>query len=548
MAENTSPIKGFIKNLDGNTLLPITRAELVLDSTGQVALHSTQFLADTTVGGKPGLITAAERAMLSGGGGGQNITDLYNKIGYINTGLKFGNSILNYYKTEDGTTTATPITINAATNQLSLGIANNVVTFGLHKLHTNGLSASTIVKSIVVDDYGRVTSVSGSALTNAEIPAELNGKTIQNSTLTGCTTSAVAENDGAIVNKKYVDDKFSTVNTIATGALRFGGTITGSDLASRAKVENLHKYYKVVEDITVTDTVKQYLYTDGVIPNIIRIGDTLIIQEQGSKYVYVHVPSGDEITTVTVQHQTASGGSYSSTMDRYLGNATLQFAYPFITSVQQGTPSIVNIALSAVSNTKDGYLTAADYKTFKEYATNLKVSYAGNINENTVGSYTIGTLTIGNSDSIIRGINNISSLSLVNGTGETTTLNPRLKFTETGGTGVVDTHITLEGTNGVQISKDGNSVKIKSTSSVKEGSTGYLKITNNSIFEIVTGKDGGLVDYTANEAKLTTMDNKINTVATAAVYFMSISNSLSNSTGDYIYGSEKLIEAISVTI
>jgi hypothetical protein len=41
----TKITKGFIKDWQGNKLLPITRAELVLDVNGQIALHSAEFLA-----------------------------------------------------------------------------------------------------------------------------------------------------------------------------------------------------------------------------------------------------------------------------------------------------------------------------------------------------------------------------------------------------------------------------------------------------------------------------------------------------------------------
>jgi hypothetical protein len=37
--------KGFIKDLQGNNLLPITRGELVLDKDGNIALNSKYFLA-----------------------------------------------------------------------------------------------------------------------------------------------------------------------------------------------------------------------------------------------------------------------------------------------------------------------------------------------------------------------------------------------------------------------------------------------------------------------------------------------------------------------
>lgn len=40
--------KVLLKNNDGVELIPITRAELVLDSTGNPALHSREFLATDT--------------------------------------------------------------------------------------------------------------------------------------------------------------------------------------------------------------------------------------------------------------------------------------------------------------------------------------------------------------------------------------------------------------------------------------------------------------------------------------------------------------------
>ena len=49
--------KGFIKNWGGDTLLPITRAELVLDSLGQVAFSSGEFEAGKN-GSKYGLISS----------------------------------------------------------------------------------------------------------------------------------------------------------------------------------------------------------------------------------------------------------------------------------------------------------------------------------------------------------------------------------------------------------------------------------------------------------------------------------------------------------
>lgn len=40
--------KVFLKDNDNDELLPITRGELVLDSSGIMALHSNEFLATDT--------------------------------------------------------------------------------------------------------------------------------------------------------------------------------------------------------------------------------------------------------------------------------------------------------------------------------------------------------------------------------------------------------------------------------------------------------------------------------------------------------------------
>ena len=93
-------IKGFIKNGDGERLLPITRAELVLDQYGQIALHSNAFLAVAPSEGNlglPGLMTAAEKAMLNGTGDGQNLTDIYGKLNALNESLYVNNTLFDVF-------------------------------------------------------------------------------------------------------------------------------------------------------------------------------------------------------------------------------------------------------------------------------------------------------------------------------------------------------------------------------------------------------------------------------------------------------------------
>ena len=86
----------------------------MLDKDGNVALNSEYFLAGVNGSGY-GLVTAAERAMLSGGGTGStvNIGNLATKLNYINTGLYFNEVQLQFYNDSSTGTTATPIKITA---------------------------------------------------------------------------------------------------------------------------------------------------------------------------------------------------------------------------------------------------------------------------------------------------------------------------------------------------------------------------------------------------------------------------------------------------
>ena len=55
--------KGFLLDSDKGVLLPITRGELILDSSGNQALHSEQFLATMT---SPGLMSAEDKKKIEG--------------------------------------------------------------------------------------------------------------------------------------------------------------------------------------------------------------------------------------------------------------------------------------------------------------------------------------------------------------------------------------------------------------------------------------------------------------------------------------------------
>lgn len=531
--------KGFIKDWQGNTILPITRAELVLDVDGKVALQSQRFLAkfDDDNNDIPGLITAAERAMLNGAGG-ENMSDLYAKVKKINEGIYVKTTGLNFYNA-DGT--ATPIIIDSSTDgELSIGVANNTISFALKALTTSGLSASEIVRSITVDKFGRVTAVSGSALTNADIPGELSGKVLD-----GCTTKneAIGSDNKAIVNKKYVDDKFSAVNTIATGALKFGGTIGSASSASDTLVAgNVNKYYKAVGDFKL-DAAKVYEATEQV---SVATGDTLIVyQVSGTTIQYVHIPSGDDITDITIKR-----GTDAAVISRQVGHITFNFSDLF--AVSNTGSNTASISIPVATSSQNGYLSANDWVRFNSYESTLSTEYVGEFSSG-AGVYKIGTLIIGGVEEVIYGKNYESSLSLTNGA--TNTSNPILKFTETGKD---DVNITLKGSKGISVKKNGDAVEftaaveaIAQTVPLTKRSVNYITVSEGYKVGVQIGSldvndnvVDGLVDFNQFNNLAINVTNRFNQM------FEVIGYSLKGAANanEYRYGNEKLKASVNITI
>lgn len=536
--------KGFIKDWGGNKILPITRGELVLDQDGKMALSSKYFEAGYN-GNEYGLISAADLAKISGGSSGEGISDIYAKLNQINSGLMVNNTALNFY-TAAGV--ATPIKIGSVGDgkiTITLG-TGNTVNLSLEELQSDVTAITQIIKSITVDKYGRVTSVTGGALTNAEIPEELTGKTITNSTIKSGVTDVkdVANNELAIVNKAYVDAKFNQANVMATGALKFAGPLNDSTIANAALTNKdaFYCYYKVTKKFNISKT---NLYdTTGVTGDTleVQIGDSLIVYPENptdttAKFVYI--PSGDDITTITVTKDNATTPPFNTK----LGNVVLKFSDLFsITNPSQGNTAYISIP--AASTSTNGYLTKEDYTAFKNYANNLKVEYAESFTTGS-GIYTIGTLTIGTATHTIYGLNNVSTLSLENGTGNNTEFNPIIKFTETGVTN--DVKITVKGANGIITKKNGSDIEIGAANEVATDSTKYLEIDSGYKFKVIVGSVSnnqvvdGLTDY---EEFATFRSNVIQTTTK----FEIILNSLKDTGFDYYYGSEDLIEAVTLTI
>lgn len=545
-------IKGFIKNWRDEIILPITRGELVLDSTGNIALNSEEFLA----GGKdgkgtlPGLITAAERAMLSGTGGG-SIADVYDKLGHINNGLLFQGTNLNFYKS-DGSATPIDITSTGDGNlSIQPNTANNKVNIALNTVATATTISNSILKGIVFDAYGRVTSVTDAPLTNAEIP-DLSGKKITNSTIDGCFTEneeVDSTNKKSLANVAYVDAAIAGIAGVVTSALQFGGALEDANTAlSKLNTAHYHQF-KVTKPF---DIPVSYLYseTEGSTDLHVRVGDTLIVYPVNGVGKFIHVPSGDDVTSITVKEE-----GQADAIKVVNDHLTLQFAQVFDV-VRDGSTQIVKISMPAANASQPGHLSQSDWVRFNTYA-NTSITYTSTIATSGAGIYELGNLEVGAAKTPIYGINNISALTLENGStsGSNQQYNPILKFTETGVTNPYE--ITLEGTKGIQIKKNGKKVEFVVVNTIASNSTKYLKINENGEFEAIIGKEnndttdigntsGSITDGLTDYREFITFQNNI--VAAFERCYLKIDNSLDDNTKDYHYGSTKMIEAITVTI
>lgn len=561
MATQTN--KGFIKDAWGNKLLPITRAELVLDEDGNIALNSEHFLAG---GNNPiGLITASERAMLTGNAGtGGGITDIYNKLGYINEGLKVGETTIPFYD-EDG---ATPIHLIGNKGQIAIYVGeNNTLGISLDPLYTDkegNLAPSvenSILRGITVDNFGRVIAVEGGGLTSTDIPDLLKNKTLE-----GCTTESV-DSDNSIVNKSYVDGLIRDITGVATGALKFGGSIPNADLTSEdlagedqtkiTKVQsfcNQHKftYYKATASFILAGEFNAESTADNTIDINVKIGDSLIIND-GTPSKFVHVPSGDDITAITVKgtNKDSEGNDVPITaIDTQVGRIALEFDKIFTLSGSNNNGiNKATIGLNQVSNISDGYLSHTDYNAFK----NLKgVSYE---QKNTIQSYEIGTLTIGDTPHIIHGKDTTYSIGLSkskDAEGNELTIDPILQFT---GSDKSSTDITYKGVEGINVFYGEDKEIIFSPNfTIDNDSKDYLSFDKGT-FNVKVGQlddDGitvlnGITPYTEFNALVSAVAYATEKITDSLVRPENWTDDKDNGTL-YKYGSKKLKTAITITI
>ena len=244
-------IKGFIKNVKGEILLPITRAELVKDEEGKEALRSYLFGAIASTngsGGSYGLMSPEDKEKLNG------------------------------------------------TSDSLGGLSQQIQTISKN-IHINGVAVDLLNKVLNIKDSSEITATNTNGELTFGIAATLSNKTLVNA----LTTANPTENLG-VANKQYVDSKFSEAMNIATGALQFKGSVKKyEDISTYFANGNYGYYFKVSEDFTTEiESTKSY---DNV-KFTPKKGDTLIIAKLNNSTKIVHIPSGDDVySTIYVNNQ-----------------------------------------------------------------------------------------------------------------------------------------------------------------------------------------------------------------------------------------------------
>ena len=164
--------KVLLRDWNNDEVLPITRGELVLDSSGKEAFRSTEFLATTS---QPGLMSAADKFKIDNIEGIGNIAN--DKVSQVNTTtsdvyrLLFSETADDETRTE-GARKSAQLTFNPSTGVLSTSVlVGNLDGTYINKL--TGYSKATLISDITSED----TLIS--ALGKVELRAEVAYNLIQ---------------------------------------------------------------------------------------------------------------------------------------------------------------------------------------------------------------------------------------------------------------------------------------------------------------------------------------------------------------------------------
>lgn len=487
MAETTTTLTGFIKDYAGNRLLPITRAELVLDANGQIALHSKQFKAEVpdpsipNDKGKWGLISpedlALVRTLQGGSTGNGTIATIQQQLAalYSNLGLKVGETPVKFYDSQNNK--FNDILLQGDTN-IIVTTVGNTIQFAL-KAITTDKTGSGVITDITTDGYGRVTAITGSN--------SLSGLALQNSTVT------MSNSDDSIANKKYVDDKFNESYNKALGALKFGGVVpsqTELDNIGKAPDDNLNSYFKIGLDGLILRT--EYILDQP--PSVtLKAGDTVIMHSNSNGKGFVYIPSGDEPTV----NLTVKEGATSKIV-KAVGDVTLKFDSPFIVTAQDDNVAAITLPhLESNSTTGYGLLSKTDYDAFKQYSAK-SMSYTAIVTAASPDKYELGQISFGGETGTpIYGQNTTYTLTLNNGytEGPNVANDPKLTFTPSSGDA---SEIQFKGTTGLKITKNGDNIQFMPN--ITSTTETYLTANGSEVGVVMGRVDGenivnGLIDY-----------------------------------------------------
>ena len=172
--------KGFIKDQNNIEILPITRGELVLDSSGKQALHSNEFLATNS---QPGLMSPTDKTKLDSIIGGSSDPTFNPTSISLTKDWKASGFILN---PTNGFTTGVYIIKIMSGNLMFSGTASVVIgkitvddeimlhMSGIPQVYADGTQGRIYAKIApsATADYGEIflaTNVPQSAITNLSI-------------------------------------------------------------------------------------------------------------------------------------------------------------------------------------------------------------------------------------------------------------------------------------------------------------------------------------------------------------------------------------------
>lgn len=500
-----SNIKGFITDINNNKILPITRGELVLDENAEVALRSSIFAANEN---QYGLLSPTHYSVLASLGSPDDLDEnslagILARLTAINEGIKVGNTTLNFYD-KNNNNQSTPIYFEAS-DPISLTANSNKITVSLKPLKENTTTTENVVANIKVDKYGRVTEISPTTA-------------LSGVNLTGCTSSDVADNaqQEAIVNKRYVDEKFSEISAISTGALKFEGPIdTANNIATLLK----EGYYYLAAN-TLYDLEASLFH--GKTQNVtVNRGDTLIAHSMQGQLKFTIIPSGDDKTIINL----SDTSSNPNTTTIGVGTSNVTFAYPF--SLNNDTNATI-ISIPEASYSTAGII-SADLFGKIDQATAKSMTYSPTLTD----GVPLGEITIGNESA--------TPITIYSP-------NYSLKYESNAikWSGHANEKLNIKFEGGLQPTYSSDTCTVNLVTDNK-----YLTVEEGALKAVISQVSND--EFTTGLIDNILFDNYMTALATVTTYYKPISKSLSNNDPEddgknYQYGSPELKNAIAITI